>query len=251
MEIPKKSVLIVTISKNGCVTTDYLTSLIGSLNVLREKGIASSLYFDIGKSGIDVPRSLAATILLETVHTHLMFIDDDMAWQPETIARMIELDLDIVGVPYRRKDTEISYAMRTEDGYQQDLQHPSVLDVHDIGTGLLLIKKEVFERLKDKTDSIFEYANKRTVWMFFRHQIVQDKIANPGGEMSYMSEDLFFCRLARENGFQIHAYVDAETAHTGSISFVGNYGKVVETITGESFRDSTPKAPLRLMGVVG
>lgn len=244
------SVLICTPTKSGFVHVNYLLSLMHSIQVILSKGMHFSLFFDVGKSGIDIPRSQAATYFLNSNHTHLMFVDDDMAWQPEIIARMVELDCDIVGVPYRQKDHEVIYNMRSAKDIEQSTENPSLLNVHDIATGLLLIKKCVFEKLKDTVDVVIDNKTKENIYMFFRHEVVSDPIAAPDGGMSYMSEDLYFCRMARQNGFQVWAYIDAETAHTGITSFRGNYADVLEGITKEKFRDTTPKQQLRLTGAI-
>jgi len=221
-----------------------------SLNILVAKDIKFALFFDVGKAGIDLPRSQAATFFLQSEHTHMMFIDDDMAWQPELIGRMIELDRDILGVPYRQKEHNHIYTMRTPGDLEKSADNDALINVHDIATGLLLIKKRVFEVLKDKADVVIDHQTKKEIYMFFRHCIVEDKIVQPDGGHSYMSEDLYFCRQAREAGFQIWSYVDAETAHIGTTSFRGNYVEVLESTTKGNFRDTLQKQKLRLSGAI-
>lgn len=245
-------ILIATPCKSGFVSINYMMSLIHSLRILNESGIQAALHFDYGKSNIDMPRSIAASYMLACGDfTHLMFIDDDMAWQPELIALLVGLNLDVVGVPYRQKNSEVTYMMRCAEVFDQSTDNPALINIHDIGTGLLLIRKNVLEELRDKVEWVVDHITQNKVGMFFRHQVVQDLMTNPNGEKSYMGEDLYFCRLAREAGFRIWAYIDAETAHTGVISFKGNYADIAESVTAGKFRDSAQKAPLRLMGAIG
>ena len=246
----KPSILICIPSHSGFVHVNFMLSLMHSIQHILQKGMEFSLFFDVGKSGIDLPRSQAATYLLKSNHTHLMFLDDDMAWQPELIARMVELDCDIVGAPYRQKNAEVIYNMRTSDGFDQSTENPALCSVHDIATGLLLIKRRVFEALKEQVDVVKDNATKEDIFMFFKHCVVRDPISEPDGGMSYMSEDLYFCRIARDAGFQIFAYVDAETGHTGTTTFRGNYADVLENATKEKFRDSLKKQELRLTGAI-
>jgi len=181
----------------------------------------------------------------------LLFLDDDMAWQPEAIIRMVEFNLDVVGIPYRQKNPEIQFNMRIADNkYQQSVNNPALFKVHDIATGLMLIKRTVFEVLRDKVDYVVDHHTGMNVGMFFRHNVVQDEIARPDGGHSYMSEDFFFCRRARESGFEIWAYVDAETGHTGTVTFKGNYADVVKCCAGIDCRDSIEKKPLQLGGAL-
>jgi GT2 family glycosyltransferase len=247
----KPSVLICTPSKSGYVHLNYLASLMGTFRILEHFGFRVGLHLDQGKT-LDMGRSLAATYFLNSDFTHMMFIDDDMVWQPELVARMIEFGVDIIGVPYRQKVKEVIYNMRSVGDFEQSTENPSLLSVNDIATGLLLIRKNVLEKMKDTVEKVIDHpSTKQTVYMFFRHQVVQDKVACPDGELTYMSEDLYFCRMARELGFQIWAYVDAETAHTGTISFKGNYADVLEGITPTKFRDDLKKSPLQVLGEVG
>lgn len=229
-----------------------MLSLMGTMRDMVDKKIDFNLFFDVGKSGVDLPRSQAASYLLESDNTHLMFFDDDMAWQPELVSRLLSFNLDIVGVPYRQKVMQRGYNMRVEEqkGFERMDGEPSLFGVHDLATGLLLIKREVFEALSDKVDWIKGNESANKIGMFFRHRVVDDKIANPDGEKAYMSEDFSFCKLARENGFKIWAYIDAQTAHVGNISFVGNYVDVAESLGHGNCRDVVPKSPLRLMGAI-
>jgi len=241
------SVLLATPCKSGYVTVNYMMSLFGTLRNLQESGIKSQTFLDVGKAGIDLPRSMAASYLLNSEHTHLMFLDDDMAWQPELVTRLLSLDLDIVGVPYRQKSPEIMYNMRVADKLVKAEGHPSLLEFEDIATGLLLIKKSVFEAMRDKVEWVVDHSTQLKVGMYFRHQVVDDPLANAGGK-SYMSEDLYFCRLARESGFKIIAYVDAETAHTGTLTYKGNYKNIAGALMETNLDDPLPKSPIRLMG---
>ena len=245
-------VLLATLNKTGFVSINYMMSLMNTMRALAEKKIEFSLYFDVGKSGVDLPRSQAASYFLNSDCTHMMFIDDDMARQAELINRLMSFDLDIVGVPYRQKTVERGFNMRIETGkdFERMKEEPTLFGVHDIATGLLLIKKNVFETLKDKVEWVLGQQSSDKIGMFFRHAVVDDLIANPGGEKAYMSEDFFFCRLARDNGFKIWAYIDAETAHVGTISFTGNYANIAEAQNRGPCRDVVPKSQLRLMGAI-
>lgn len=213
-----------------------MISLVQNVQVLSQKDIKVNFGLEIGKPGIDMPRSMAATMFMKSTNTHMMFVDDDLAFPPDLIAKLIECDLDIVAVPYRRKQPDSIYVMRMFGEMEQKTDNPALIQVHDIGTGLMLIKREVFEALGDKVEWVNEYGHSGQVGMFFRHQVV-DLLPDEGNGKCYMSEDLYFCRLARESGFKIWAYVDAPTAHFGNIGFGGNYADVLEEmLPGEKFR---------------
>ena len=60
-------VLLATLNKTGFVSINYMMSLMNSMRALAEKKIEFSLYFDVGKSGVDLPRSQAASYLLPLI----------------------------------------------------------------------------------------------------------------------------------------------------------------------------------------
>ena len=100
-------------------------------------------------------------------HTHLMFIDADISFTAEGVKRMIEYDKDIVTGVYPRKSIDwkgIEAMCKKGDfemleqkslGYNINFVNPKniqmdkgFVEVLDSATGFMLIKKEVFFKLK-------------------------------------------------------------------------------------------------------
>lgn len=236
----KQSLLVSTPCKTGFVSINYTVSLLQNLQGLANRNVTVTFDLEVGKAGIDMPRSMAATRFLKSDMTHLMFIDDDMAFPPDLITKLMDCDVDIVAVPYRKKMNDPLYNFRFFGEVVQSKENPALIEVYDIATGLMLVKHHVFEKLKDHVEWVLEYGQDDKVGMFFRHQVVEYEHAEGAGEKggkAYMSEDLHFCRLAREAGFKIWAYVDAPTIHYGTMGFGGNYADVLEQVMpNEKFR---------------
>jgi hypothetical protein len=94
--------------------------------------------------------------------------------------------------------------------------------------GLMCIKKPDFEALSDKvpeytsdmylaTDVVTE---PKMIKEFFATSI------DPEADNRLLSEDYHFCKLARKNGFKIHAAPWVELTHTGTYVFSGALQRV-------------------------
>jgi len=238
-------VYISTPCYTGKVDINYHTSMLMTMKYLGENRIQHMFNYAVN-TGVDAARSKHATELLQTNCTHLMMIDDDMAWAPDLVARMLEEDLDIIGVPYRRKIvTPVSFTARHTFEVEHKKTRPYLVKVDGISCGMTLVKRRVFEALKDKMPVIRHDKDGPDIIMFFRHELIDDKYL---GTKTYMSEDYNFCRLAREAGFDIWAYVDEEVAHMGTVAYRGKLSESMAGDTGSNLKDERLKMHVRLVG---
>jgi hypothetical protein len=143
---------------------------------------------------------LAETALKHAQTTHVMFIDTDMRFPPETIVGLIERDKDIIGANYRHRTVNVdSTARGLDDKWVDSAGKTGIEEVLHTGTGMLLIKRHVFEKMKKPW---FEttYRQKQNDWM---------------------GEDVYFCTMARVQGFKV--WVDHDLSqdvnHTGNFDF--------------------------------
>jgi len=147
----------------------------------------------------------------------IVFIDSDMAWQPEAIRVLVEtqakFDLDIVGglcfqrgEPYQ--PTLYREAPHGEHGYTfiERWDPDAAVEVDATGMAFCLIHKRVFDRiLRANTDEgfpDFEERQKMRPAPFFRW------------EEEY-GEDFLFCREAKTAGNRIFVDTSVKIAHVG------------------------------------
>src|SRR3990167_741647 len=84
--------------------------------------------------------------------THILFSDDDMAYPEDTLERLLSCDADIIGALYSVRRTPPVFVIEyQEEGVKSDEEakrqtRPFRCDA--IGTGMLLVKTEVFNKLK-------------------------------------------------------------------------------------------------------
>jgi hypothetical protein len=242
----KPHVMIATPCKDGRVDVNYATSLMATGQVFTNAGIPyASLH--ICTSSIDNARNILATYFLKSPCTHLLFVDDDMAWAPDLPLRMLNENVDIVGVPYRKKKVKPEYTIKLGGQRIASIQdrHHMVVAV-GIGMGMTLIRKNVFEKMKDKVTLYHCYGDtfKEPQHMFFRHELVTEN-----GKTKYESEDFHFCRLARESGFEVFAYVDEVVPHIGRCAFKGSYSELLGEGIPHGFTSKRERLMANLVGI--
>ena len=237
-------ILICTPGHSGKVDLNYHISMMYITNYLTQHGVHFTLDYNIGMN-VDWARSQMATRCLNnTDYTHLLFIDDDMACAADLPFRMLIENLDVVAVPYRRKQRAVKYNIRHGVRVEVIPGRPHLAGVESIATGMMLIKREVFEKLADKVPE-FLYTDKGEKGrLFFRHQVVEDEMV---GGVSYMGEDYYFCKIVRENGMKVWAYVDEPIAHIGTYAFTGNYIEDTGPEFKENFRFTGSRQEMRLL----
>lgn len=248
---PKKytpSIMIATPCKDGTVDVNYAVSLAATGEVLTSAGIRYQTAHTC-TSSIDNGRSVLATLFLRSTCTHLLFVDDDMAWASDLPLRLLNENVDIVGVPYRKKKGVPEYTLK--------LSHPNkIASLEDrpymiladaIGMGMTLIHRRVFEKLKPTIPQYYCSAHDGDDYqlLFFRHELIKDA----DGRIKYESEDFHFCRLARQVGFEIFAYVDEDVPHIGRKSFGGSYSEHIGIGVPHGFTSKRSRHFVNLSGI--
>lgn len=237
-------VLICTPCHSGKVDLNYHIAMTYATNYLLKRGINFTLDFNIGMN-IDWARSQMATRFLENPeYTHLLFIDDDMAFAADLPYRLMCENLDVVAVPYRRKQRAIKFNIRHGVRVETIPGRPHIVGVDSIATGMMLIQKHVIEKLAPVVPEFLYTDRGDKGRLFFRHQLVEDEMV---GGVSYMGEDYYFCKIVRENGMRVWAYVDEEIAHIGTYAYDGNYKDWAEKDNKEKFTYPGTREPLRLI----
>ncbi len=142
----------------------------------------------------------------------LLFIDDDMVWQPDVIGRLIasreEHDLDMLGgLCFRRSDPyQPTLYMREQPdkgayNYLEDWPD-GVVEVDATGLAFLLIHKRVFEAIAGSPMPTLEERSRMPLPNFFRWE-------------GTLGEDLRFCQDAKRAGMRIWVDTRIEIGHIG------------------------------------
>ena len=223
MKAPKPSVYIAM----PCYDSVKINTMLSVIKLIQQ----------LGKSGINLgintmksplihqARNYLTSIFLTTPYQYLLFIDSDVEFEPEAVAKMLVAKKDIICTPYRVKAPQLD-----KNIYTVEFKNPKTIPVLPGGlveleagpTGLMLIDREVFKKiiknhpeLKIKNPAIPNAGKSHEFYYNFFHFGFKDGYSS--------GEDVSFCKLARESGFKIYANIESTTSHHGSYAWKGKF----------------------------
>lgn len=177
-------------------------------------------------------RNELARRFMTTRHTHLLFVDADIGFDAYDVFKMAAANKDIIGGVYPLKqivwDRVHQAALSGVPPERLHLHANSRLpvrtrrpmsrsdepfEVEGIGTGFMLIKREVLERLAETVPRYTDEDGNTGVPDLFATHI------DDSGVM--WSEDMNFCRLWRKQGGTVFAAPWTKMSHTGTHQFNG------------------------------
>ena len=245
MSLAGKSLCVLTPMYNCQLFMNHHQSMLDLACVAPGSGMKSFSHVQVASSIITEARNVLALKFLQTEATHGVFIDADMGFDPRDVLRMLEIDRDVIGgcspikiIDWNRIQQVSRRSVRnfTDEEMQQlgvnfNFERPREerlrLDtpqkVERLGTGLLMVKREVFEKLRQAhPDRWYEFRDRKTgapllgrVHEFFRTSITS--------EHEHLGEDYTFCNDCRALGFEIWMCPWTRTTHMGVHSYVGDF----------------------------
>jgi hypothetical protein len=258
-ELRKNKLFVATPMYGGMNHGLYMKSCLDLQTVMMRYGIEVKFSFLFNESLITRARNYLVDEFLRTDFTHLMFIDSDIHFDPNDIVALMALDKDVIGGPYpkksinwgniaetARKNPDLNpkelenlvgeYVFNVVKGTQQ-FQVSEPLEVMEIGTGHMLIKRQVFDKMakeypniKYKPDHIGQahFDGSRYIHAYFDTVIDHKDSVVGGGSERYLSEDYMFCQMWRKMGGQIYLCPWMKTQHIGTYAFTGNMPAVAQ-----------------------
>ena len=180
-------------------------------------GVQFNLDTLTNESNVNKARNSCAAKFLSQKCTHMMFIDADIQFLPESIAKLASHDVDLVGGIYPQKKFELQAdntynTTAVVNAIDNGETRGDLVEVGTMGTGFMLIKRTVFEKMieagaKSYTDSVSGLPS----WDFFTCSI------DSNGR--YLTEDWHFCREWRRLGGKVWADKTIPLAHWGTHKF--------------------------------
>jgi hypothetical protein len=207
----------------GMVSEPTMTSLLRFVLLAGKFGLHWSLDTMVNESLIPRGRNnLMAKMMSNTAATHFMFIDADIRFQPESIFQMLAYEKEVIGGLYPKKSIPTNYVINL---LPQTKIQGDIFTVDTMGTGFLLFKREVYERLI-KAHPETKYVDDVGLGKEFEpmmYAIFDCKIDARG---HYLSEDWLFCRRWQDIGGEIWAHSKALLNHVGHYEYQGDLSKM-------------------------
>ena len=202
----------------GQLTESTFMSYIKWSNTARQLGLDWTVETMTNESLISRARNtLVSKFLFTKESTHLMFVDADIGWEPWHLLVMLDAQKDVIGGLYPMKSLPIKWCVNGIPGQPEPAAGDNLIEVSKTGTGFMLIKRDVFEKLDAHP------ATKP-----FKNDIGLDPALDPYmktyfdtavREGRYYSEDWTFCENWRDIGGQVWVDKRVLLRHTGTYTF--------------------------------
>lgn len=238
------NVVLATPCYGGLVTQAYLHSILKLAPYAAVHRI--SLTVRTANDSL-IPRgrnTMVAQFLDTPGATHLMFVDADIGFDPETFGRFLAFDQDVVAGPYPLKDLDwaraarscagghltveqlreagIQYVGTTIEGAERE-ERDGFVTAKYAGTGFMLIRRCVLERLASAHPELqYRRANIHQTAGRPSDNLVDlfSPLIEPESR-TYLSEDYSFCHRWRALGGKVWLDARARLKHVGSYEYVG------------------------------
>jgi glycosyltransferase involved in cell wall biosynthesis len=135
-------VLIATPAYTGEVNVKYTISLINTIRISISRNIHIDLAYTTSDALVQKSRNYLVTLAINENYDYIIFIDDDIEWDPEWIFQMIKFQVDVVCGVYRKKyDEPEQYAVRLIEPLQGD-SRTGLLKADGVNTGFLCLTRK-------------------------------------------------------------------------------------------------------------
>jgi hypothetical protein len=243
------SLFLATPCYGGMITDQFFLSMFKLSQALIQNGINFRITTLRNESLVPRARNILTAMFMDDPQaTHMMFIDADIEFEPDSVLRMLAMNKNIVAAAYPKKTVDwagVSRAVeRKEESpapfgaeYAINLKfadketkrvnsQDGAVEVLDASTGFFMVKKQVvqtmFEAYPDlhyKNDSSIDPRFNKYCYSLF------DTIHDPK-DNRYLSEDYTFCRRWQALGGKIWVDPNTKLNHVGSFTFEGNLNKI-------------------------
>jgi glycosyltransferase involved in cell wall biosynthesis len=231
-------VLIATPMYGGNCTGVYANSVMGLTFALAQRGIKVSFSHIYNESLITRARNNLVREFLKSSADVLLFIDADESFSPEDVVKMLEADLPVIGAVYPMKAINWDGVRRAALAGKKNLSDFSGIfafnllmgettfntsdsvEVSEVATGLMAIKREVFELLEPHCP---KYALNGPDGRFDTENMVTEFFATSIQNGILLSEDYHFCNLYRSLGGKVYAAPWVRVDHVGTYVFNGRF----------------------------
>jgi hypothetical protein len=172
--------------------------------------VVHNIAFKMGDSLVSRARNNLTHDFIKSDCEYMLQIDSDIVFTNEQIKRLASHELPIVGGLYSIKDESQRWCSNSLINAKPDSK--GLLRVRETGTGFLLVHRDVFHAIReDHIDRIYKCDMDK--------EIKFDYWAVGVRNGRYLSEDWWFCKDARDAGFEVMVDTKIQVGHLGIASY--------------------------------
>jgi hypothetical protein len=249
--------VILTPCYGGVTFVNYMICLINTIEFFR-KVSTITIHVEFCKNDSLVTRArnnLVAKAMNIPDVTHLMFIDNDITWNPNEIVKLLISDKDVIGGAYPLKKYNWDYILNGGNIKEKIENKKTVNDINKyfddetiLKSQLLKYNMNVFGNELKIENNVTEIRHLPTGFMMFKRGVIEKmmvsysetKYTDDIGFLSkeenqyayalfdtglmdghYLSEDWYFCERWAKIGGKINMDVSIILSHTGSEDYTG------------------------------
>lgn len=251
-ELRKRKLFLAVPMFGGKCEGLFARSLTDLSAVCKGHGIGLQIYFLFNESLIPRARNYCCDEFIRSDATHLMFIDSDIGFNAQDVIGLLAMasddsPYDVIGAPYPKKTiawekikAAVDRGFADDDpdvlgnfvgdyvfnpkGDQREIPISRPVEVLEIGTGFMLIRRKTFEKFNEaypqysyKPDHVRteHFDGSREIMMYFQAEI------DPKSKR-YLSEDYWFCQKLQDIGLRTWLCPWMKLQHVGNYIFGGS-----------------------------
>jgi hypothetical protein len=193
--------------------------LLDAINIIG-RGDKFCIAEDIGNSDIAGSRGALFAAFVRSDCDTLVFIDDDVFWQPGALIQLIDYPVDVVGGVYPKKSDPLEWPFKiaVKEEYPVDPK-TGLLEVVGLPGGFMKISRNCAERMIDAypRQTLRSTSEHTQFWPLFDPYEMVDG--------NRLSEDFSFCQRWIDIGGTVWANLEFELGHIGYKTYKGSCGK--------------------------
>ena len=191
-------------------------------------------------------RNVCVAHFLNTDYTHLLFIDSDILFYPQSIFKMLNKNVEMCSIPYpmkiinwdkvfdkyknlpdmdtlQRDTSGNKFPVKIKDSEDDVTMVNEMIELNYAPTGCMLLQRQVFDKMikayptrtiKQETVTDGQTVITPNLYNFF--DTFYDEEAK-----RYYGEDFAFSKLWRETGGKCHALITEYITHVGEYQYTG------------------------------
>ena len=211
----------------------FISSFEGAVKLFKDNGYETHAGVCIGDSFIQRARAKLVKQFMDSGCDFLLFLDDDMSWDPKDLLRLTEIPGKIVAGVYRLKvepDVEAypNGINKDSDGLPI-CRNDGCISAWGVSTGFMKIERTVFEKLIKAYPEKEYYGKKGGLKIDQHYDLFPQGVYNK----QWLGEDYSFCRLWTDIGGEIWVKPDIDFIHySKQAEYPGNYHEYLMKLPG-------------------